>query len=183
MTQRKTPVLLATALLAVALALPASAAVEEGTNDFEIFAGVNFTDTPLDEAATFGISFGRVFTPHVGGEIALTYWEDDSSTLLVDADDIHLDLSVIYYANPDSRGVFKVYGGIGWTNENLDVKGGGSFDEDSFTAHAGIGGRFTVGESEKFFLSVDGKARWYENTSDDRIDFEALFGFGWVWGN
>ena len=38
---------------------------------------------------------------------------------------------------------------------------------------------------ERWYLRLDGKVRWYESdeVGDDRIDFEALFGVGWVFGN
>jgi hypothetical protein len=198
MFQRKTLILLLTTVLTAMLAVPASAAVEEGSNSFEIYAGVYFPDgSTFDEAATYGLRFGRAFTSRWGGEISAGYYEDDavtgagtvaSPTLDNDLDIINIDLDVVFFANPDSSAVFTVYGGIGWANtdwKQTDVvaKTSTSADSDSFTVNAGIGGRFYLGAEERVFLRIDGRARYFEDRDDDEIDFEATFGVGWVWGN
>ena len=191
MFQRKTLILLLTTLLTATLAVPASAAVEEGSNSFEVYAGIYFPDGSMfDENATYGLRLGRAFTSRWGGEISGGYYNDDMNVGVInnDIDIINIDLDVVFFANPDSKGVFTVFGGIGWANTDLTVtdKGLGtsaSFDSDSFTVNAGIGGRFYLGADEQIYLRFDAKARYYEDRATDEVDLEATFGVGWVWGN
>ena len=190
MFQRKTLSLLLTTLLTAVLVAPASAAVEEGTSQFEIFAGVYFPDGSIfDENPTYGLRFGHVFSPRVGFEIQGSYYGDDEDLVLtnVDIDLINVDLDVVFFANPDSRAVFTVFGGLGWSNTDITVtdlttKARFSDDSDSLTVNAGIGGRFFVGSGERVYLRLDGRARWFEDRDDDEVDFEATFGVGWVFG-
>lgn len=190
MFQRKTLILLLTTLLAASVAAPASAAVEEGTNSFEIYAGIYFPDGSLfDENATYGLRFGRAFTANWGGEISGGFYNDDvdTATTNTDIDILNVDFDVLYFANPDSKAVFTVFGGIGWANTDLTTttKLGGavvSADSDSFTANIGIGGRFYLGAEERIYLRLDAKARYFDDRSTDEVDFETTFGVGWVWG-
>ena len=135
MRNGKSLILLALGALLLAAA-PATAAVEPGDTDFEVYAGIYFPDGDVfDDDLTYGIRFGRAVSRHWGMEIDLGYYEDDQTIVATDweLEIFHVDVSAIAHVNPDSRGVFFITAGTfagmslwAYTTKK-DLSGWGSF--------------------------------------------------------
>lgn len=177
-------------------AMPAAADVDAGTGEIEVFAGWLWPDADsgvdLDDL-TYGLRLGYNVTEHFGIMGSLSYWQADDTilggTFDIDVDGVFFDLSFEWIVNPDSRANFIVYGGPGYAAFNSDwhdktglLGGDFSVDDDVFTMHFGLSGRFQV--TDIFYIRPDARVRWSDNDlrSDDSYDYEASIGFGWYLG-
>jgi len=174
----------------------ASADVKSGSGEIEVYAGWLWPDDDpgIDtDDLTYGIRLGYNVTEHFGITGSLGYWEANDSVALLgynrlEADGLFFDLSFEWIINPDSRAAFLLFGGPGYASFNGDlvdktgVLSTASFDDDVFTAHAGVALRAQV--TDRFYLRPDVRVRWNDSDlhSDDAYDWEASLGFGWYLG-
>ncbi|MEM7245191.1 MAG: outer membrane beta-barrel protein [Acidobacteriota bacterium] len=158
----------------------AHADVREYTGELELFGGVLFTDDALldGEGAVYGLRVGYNASDRWGFQAALGLHEDDgfSGKTPFDYEAWNLDLSAVYHVNPEDTAVFTVFGGVGASFIDVDPS---AFEDDTFTAHFGLAGKFAV--SEHAYLRLDARARWLEDS--DHVDLETTFALGFRWGN
>ena len=179
---------LALAALAFAWSPAAQAAITEKTGNLEVFVGWytpedDIPDESLDDV-TYGMRGGFNFTKHFMLQFGAQMFSTDYSTPAgdVDVDQWMFDTSFGWYVNPDSRAVFLVYGGPGWSNTDMDFPVVKDESDSSLSAHVGIGGVISFGH--RFYLRPDARYRWIDgdDNSDSRGDWEATLGFGWALG-
>ena len=179
---------LALAALALAAAPAARAAVTADTGNIEVFVGwyspeEDVAGENLDDA-TYGMRGGFNFTRHFMMQIGAQMFSTDYPTIAgdVEIDQWMADVSFGWYANPDSRAVFLVYGGPGWSSTDMDFPVLKDDSDSSLSAHVGIAG--VIGIGNRFYLRPDARYRWIDGDDggDDRGDWEATLGFGWTLG-
>jgi hypothetical protein len=173
---------------ACAWAPKASAAIPDNSGTIELFAGWYNPEenVPSQDLAdwTYGVRGGINFTPHFLFQGGVQRFTTDYDTLVgtVDIEQWMADLSFGWLVNPDNKATFLVYGGPGYAWTNTDFPTIKDADDNSFSAHVGVGGIIQIGKS--FYLRPDARYRWIDgdNHNDDRGDWEATFGFGWLLG-
>lgn len=205
---------IALALAFAASLAPARAEIVGGSGEIEVFGGWYWPDddsTSLDDL-TYGIRGGINFTPAFGMMLGLGYTEADDSAVVVgvlpgpvlygpgrvDTEQWHADLSLVWNVNPDSNAIFQILGGIGYAERDVTFKVAGvkpfsTQNNESFTAHFGLAGRFQV--TDTFYIRPEARLRWFDQdplevkdglggkTKDqDRLDYEATIAFGWALG-
>jgi hypothetical protein len=109
----------------------------------------------------------------------------------IETDIILLDLSGGYvFGKPDRVFRFSVLGGIGgaWLSSDGELTDTATMttiefediEEDSFTAHAGIGPIIRL--HKKVFLRLLSRFRWFEAREEDEVDREITLGIGFPLG-
>jgi hypothetical protein len=186
----------ATVLALTLGAAPASADVDGGTGDFEVYAGWLWPDEPsgvdLDDA-TYGIRLGYNVTEHFGILGSLGYWDASDAVTggIVNENAWFFDVSFEWIVNPDSNTVFVLYGGPGLVSydASFDTKTVGlsdwAWNSDDLTFHAGVTGR--LGNGGRWYVRPDLRVRWIDNDNPLRsgsaqYDYEATVALGWYLG-
>ena len=149
----------------------ASKTIPEGSWAVMAYGGV-YSPGPggVDDEATFGVRAGYALSNQliVSGSLGRVSFDQ------VDADITLLDVNVGYAFRPDKRLSLVVTGGIG----SAFISNGG-FD-DSFTLNVGFGP--AIGITDRLFVRLLNRFRWYENRTDDEIDREITLGIAYRLG-
>ncbi len=124
----------------------------------------------IDDVATFGLRAGYALSKQVLVSGSLGRVDFDK----VDADVTLLDVNVGYAFRPDKRFSFVVTGGIGSA-----FISDGPFD-DSFTLNVGFGP--AIGITDRLFVRLLNRFRWYENRVDNETDREITLGIAYRLG-
>ena len=188
----------ALALSAVLVAAPAARAeVSADSGNVEVFVGWLWpedVDGPdVDDDWTYGIRGGYNFTKHFGLEVGVQGFNSDIDMPApfndFDADGIFADLTFVWMVNPDDRAVFQVFGGpgFGWWSYDDNVSATKDDDDDTWTAHFGVGGKISC--TKRFYLRPEARVRWFDDDEDPsgadgdgHTDLETSIGFGWYLG-
>jgi len=193
---RWAPVALAFALV---FAPKANAEITGDSGKFEIYTGWYFPD-PVDVSDNSGwddftaaLRGGYNFNQHFGMGFAVQAFMTDQD---MGADDIDteywlVDVSFAWYANPEDKAVFTVFGGPGYAMRDWewDIAKANDFDEDGFAGHFGIAGEIQC--TEHFYIRPEAMLRWipgngdtpYGNDIEDSTDWQVGVGWGWYIGN
>ncbi len=166
----------------------AQAAVSADTGSLEIFAGWYSPDADVPgeslDDVTYGMRGGYNFTKHFMLQFGGQYFNTDYKTIpgTVDIDIWMFDISMGWMVNPDSRGVFHLYGGPGWSSVDVSIPAAKDESESGLSVHVGVG--VQIAATDRFYIRPDARYRWVDGDegSDDRNDWEATLGFGWYLG-
>ena len=96
-----------------------------------------------------------------------------------------LDVSFIGQITPARRWVTTFDGGVGYANVSADVSVTDppfntvlrGVRDNSFTLHAGVGGKLDL--TEVLYLRLTGRVKWYESRDRNPYDGEIAAGVGW----
>ena len=172
----------------------ADASVDEDSWELEFYVGSYEPDVSfVDDDTTYGVRFASNITERFNFGVSLGRVDGDDSFTDVGAPpasgDVNYDallLDVMFGAQfwPDNRVTGIVYGGFGWAFVDLDVdaviedtviKISGA-ENDSFLLNLGLGAKIDLGD--RLYLRIDGKARRFDDRSDDKVDLEYTVGLG-----
>lgn len=197
----------ATALAAVGALLlnaaPATAQVQAGTQEVDVYAGQLFGDdltdtsisgrTPeLDDDLAYGVRYGYSLTDSWGLELSLGHSPSSITGLAgsdIDFDLTTLDADAVWHINPGGRFVPYALAGVGYAAANLDSPIQGlangqrvTIDDDSgFSLNAGVGAKYFVTDS--VLLRLEARYRYLDGVVDNFDDslntFETTLGVGW----
>ncbi len=187
------PGLVIMALMLVAVP-SAQASVEEDAWEIEVYVGTYEPDVSfVDDDTTFGIRFGSNITERFNFGVSVGIVDSEESFTNVGSppasgdvnyDAILLDVTfgVQFWTESPVTGI--VYGGFGWGDVDLDVDAVIEDDvirisgaaKDSFLINLGLGAKIDLGD--RFYLRIDGKARRFDDRSDDELDLEYTVGLG-----
>jgi len=184
-------------------AAPASAQVQEGTQEVNVYGGELFGDRltdrevsaskpELDDDVTYGLRYAYNFTNSFGIEAQLGHTASSATKLAgrdIDLDLTTLDLDAVWNFETGTRLVPYVLGGVGYATANLDAPITGTVngqpvsldDDDGFTLNAGVGARYFV--TDKLSLRLEARYRYVDAVLDDLDDslntFETTLGVSW----
>ena len=184
-------------------AAPASAQVQEGTQEVNVYGGELFGDRftdreisgskpELDDDVTYGVRYSYNFTNSFGLEAQLGHTQSSATKLAggdIDLDLTTLDLDAVWNFDTGTKLVPYVLGGVGYASANLDAPITGTVggqavrldDDDGFTLNAGVGARYFV--SDKVSLRLEARYRYVDAVVDDLDDslntFETTLGVSW----
>jgi outer membrane beta-barrel protein len=192
------------AIAALAIqAAPASAQVQAGTHEVDIYGGELFGDkltdreisgtTPeLDDDVTYGLRYGYNFTNSLGIEVSLGNTASSATKLAgqdIDLDLTTLDVDAVWNFDTSSKFVPYVLAGAGYAKANLDRPITGTVngqpvsldDDEGFTLNAGVGAKYFV--SDNVLVRLEARYR-YVDTALDNLDeslntVETTLGVGW----
>jgi hypothetical protein len=116
-------------------------------------------------------------------------YEEGDFCVEIDADFTLADVSLVYIFKPEKKLSLGIGGGIGWAFASADVEVSGpsgsytlqGLEDDSFTAHAILGPVLKL--SDRVFLRLATRFRWFEGREDDEVDREITLGVGFVLGS
>lgn len=192
------------AIAALAIqAAPASAQVQAGTQEVDVYGGELFGDTltdeqvsgakpELDDDITYGLRYGYNLTNSFALEASLGNAASSVTKLAgqdIDLDLTTLDLDAVWHFDTGSKLVPYVLAGAGYATTNLDRPITGtvngqpvSLDEDEgFTLNAGVGAKYFV--SDNVLLRLEARYRYVDAVLDDLDDslntVETSLGIGW----
>jgi outer membrane beta-barrel protein len=198
----KTAGLSAIAVLAMQAA-PASAQMQEGTQEVDVYGGELFGDkltdreisgtTPeLDDDITYGLRYGYNFTNSLGIEVSLGNTASSATKLAgqdIDLDLTTFDLDAVWNFDTNSKFAPYVLAGAGYAKANLDRPITGTVngqpvsldDDEGFTLNAGVGAKYFV--TDNVLLRLEARYR-YVDTALDNLDeslntVETTLGVGW----
>jgi len=201
-TEWKLAGLSAIAALAIQAA-PASAQVQEGTQEITLYGGELFGDkltdreisgtTPeLDDDITYGLRYGYNFTNSLGVEVSLGNTASSATKLAgqdIDLDLTTLDVDAVWNFDTSSKLVPYVLAGAGYAKANLDRPITGTVngqpvsldDDEGFTLNAGVGAKYFV--ADNVLLRLEARYR-YVDTALDNLDeslntVETTLGVAW----
>jgi hypothetical protein len=186
--------------LAVLFAPKAKAEITEDSGKFEIFTGWYFPDSATTnnnenwDDWTAGLRGGYNFTQHFGMDFGVQGYRTSQD---VGADNLDIeywlvDVSFAWYANPEDKAVFTLFGGPGYASRdwNWDVANAKDFDQDGISAHVGIAGEIQC--TDHFYIRPEALVRWIPGQNDvnnlgtdleDATDWQVGIGWGWYIGN
>jgi outer membrane beta-barrel protein len=192
------------AIAALAIqAAPASAQVQAGTQEVDVYGGELFDDTltdeqvsgakpELDDDITYGLRYGYNLTNSFALEASLGNAASSVTKLAgqdIDLDLTTLDLDAVWHFDTGLKLVPYVLAGAGYATTNLDRPITGtvngqpvSLDEDEgFTLNAGVGAKYFV--SDNVLLRLEARYRYVDAVLDDLDDslntVETTLGIGW----
>jgi outer membrane beta-barrel protein len=192
------------AIAALAIhAAPASAQVQEGTQEVNVYGGELFGDRltdreisaarpELDDDVTYGLRYAYNLTNSFGLEVSLGNTASSATKLAgrdIDLDLTTLDFDAVWNIDTGSKLVPYVLGGVGYAKADLDAPITGtvngqpvSLDDDgSFTVNAGVGARYFV--TDNVSLRLEARYRYVDAVLDDLDDslntFETTLGVSW----
>jgi outer membrane beta-barrel protein len=192
------------AIAALAIqAAPASAQVQERTQEVDVYGGELFGDkltdreisgtTPeLDDDVTYGLRYGYNFTNSLGIEVSLGNTASSATKLAgqdIDLDLTTLDVDAVWNFDTSSKLVPYVLAGAGYAKANLDRPITGTVngqpvsldDDEGFTLNAGVGAKYFV--TDNVLVRLEARYR-YVDTALDNLDeslntVETTLGVGW----
>jgi opacity protein-like surface antigen len=184
-----------TLLAALALAGTVSAdGVEPGQWSLGVYGGWYQPEPSLvDDDFTYGLRLGYMIDEHwaVSGSLGFMNLSGDEleidERLDADIDLTFLDFDVFYAFNPQSRFVFTVGGGFGWSFVDGDIKayddegvflGSASAQDDGLTFNLALGPVIKL--TDNMVLRLMTRFRYFDERDDDEIDRE--FTAALVWG-
>jgi outer membrane beta-barrel protein len=192
------------AIAALAIhAAPASAQVQEGTQELNVYGGELFGDRltdrqisgskpELDDDITYGVRYAYNLTNSFGLEASLGNTASSATKLAggdIDLDLTTLDLDAVWNIDTGSKLVPYVLGGVGYARANLDRPITGTVngqpvrvdDDGGFTVNAGVGARYFV--NDKVSLRLEARYRYVDAVLDDFDEslntFETTLGVSW----
>jgi outer membrane beta-barrel protein len=192
------------AIAALAIqAAPASAQVQAGTQEVDVYGGELFDDTltdeqvsgakpELDDDITYGLRYGYNLTNSFALEASLGNAASSVTKLAgqdIDLDLTTLDLDAVWHFDTGLKLVPYVLAGAGYATTNLDRPITGtvngqpvSLDEDEgFTLNAGVGAKYFV--SDNVLHRLEARYRYVDAVLDDLDDslntVETTLGIGW----
>jgi outer membrane beta-barrel protein len=192
------------AIAALAIhAAPASAQVQEGTQELNVYGGELFGDTltdrevsgtkpELDDDITYGLRYAYNFTNAFGLEVSLGNTASSATKLAgsdIDLDLTTLDLDAVWNFDTGSKLVPYVLAGAGYAQANLDSPITGTVngqpvrldDDEGFTLNAGVGARYFV--TDNVALRLEARYRYVDAVVDDLDDslntVETTLGVSW----
>src|ERR1700741_1380365 len=178
-------------LAALALyAAPASAQVQEGTREVDVYGGFLFgdklTDTAisgsrpeLDDDFAYGVRYAYNVTNAWGLELSLGNAASSVTKLAgqdIDFDLTTVDVDAVWHFNPGSRFVPYVLGGAGYASTNLDRPIVGTVngqpvsidDDEGFTLNAGVGAKYFV--TDRLLIRLEARYRYVDAAVDSHDD-------------
>jgi outer membrane beta-barrel protein len=184
-------------------AAPASAQVQEGTQEVDIYGGELFGDkltdravsgtTPeLDDDVTYGLRYAYNVTNSFGIEASLGNAASSATKLAgpdIDLDLTTLDLDAVWNIDTGSKLVPYVLAGAGYAKANLDRPITGTVngqavsldDDEGFTLNAGVGAKYFVTDNVQ--VRLEARYRYVDavldNLDDSLNTFETTLGVGW----
>ena len=182
---------------------PASAQVQAGTQEVNVYGGELFGDRltdreisaskpELDDDVTYGVRYAYNLTNSFGLEVSLGNTASSATKLAgqdIDLDLTTLDFDAVWNIDTGSRLVPYVLGGVGYARADLDAPITGtvngqpvSLDDDGgFTLNAGVGARYFV--TDNVALRLEARYRYVDKVLDDLDDslntFETTLGVSW----
>jgi outer membrane beta-barrel protein len=192
------------AIAALAIhAAPASAQVQEGTQEVNVYGGELFGDRltdreisaarpELDDDVTYGLRYAYNLTNSFGLEVSLGNTASSATKLAgqdIDLDLTTLDFDAVWNIDTGSKLVPYVLGGVGYAKADLDAPITGTVngqpvgldDDGSFTVNAGVGARYFV--TDNVSLRLEARYRYVDAVLDDLDDslntFETTLGVSW----
>jgi outer membrane beta-barrel protein len=184
-------------------AAPASAQVQDRTQEVHVYGGELFGDTltdtaitgrkpELDDDVTYGIRYAYNFTD--AWALELSAGNTSSTVTKLAGNDIDVDLSTIdvdavWHFLPGSRFSPYLVGGAGYARADLDNPIVGTAngqavrvdDDGGFTANAGIGAKYFV--NNRFMIRLEARYRYVDKVLDRFDDslstVETTLGVGW----
>jgi outer membrane beta-barrel protein len=184
-------------------AAPASAQVQEGTQEVNVYGGELFGDRltdreisaskpELDDDVTYGLRYAYNLTNSFGIEAQLGHTASAATKLAggdIDLDLTTLDLDAVWNFDTGSKLVPYVLGGVGYAKASLDSPITGTVngqpvrldDDDGFTLNAGVGARYFV--TDNVSLRLEARYRYVDavldNLDDSLNTFETTLGVSW----
>jgi len=186
------------AVFALMGASNAMAAGPQAGQWYGVIFGGDYDPAPdeLDNHGMGGFRFGYVVTPSfmVGGSLGLLSIDNDfdlsgGTTGNVEADFTFFDVNATYALfKPDRRFRLALTGGLGFASVSADVTVSGQgvtivapdLTENSFTLNAGMGPVIRI--TDRTFVRLLNRFRWYEKREEDNVDRELTLGFGFLFG-
>jgi len=192
------------AIAALAIhAAPASAQVQEGTQELNVYGGELFGDkltdrdisgtTPeLDDDITYGLRYGYNFTNSFGIEASLGNAASSATKLAgqdIDLDLTTLDFDAVWHFDTGSKLVPYVLAGAGYAKANLDRPITGTVngqpvsldDDEGFTLNAGVGAKYFV--TDNVLVRLEARYRYVDavldNLDESLNTVETTLGVGW----
>lgn len=192
------------AIAALAIqAAPASAQVQAGTQEVDVYGGELFGDTitdrevsgakpELDDDITYGVRYGYNFTNSFALEASLGNATSSVTKLAgpdIDLDLTTLDLDAVWNFDTGSKLVPYVLAGAGYAKADLDRPITGTVngqpvsldDDEGFTLNAGVGAKYFV--SDNVLLRLEARYRYVDAVLDDLDDslntVETTLGVAW----
>ena len=194
----------ALAIAAAAMTATAQAGTTAKSGNVEFLAGWYWpeNETPVadpDAGFTYGLRLGYNFTDRFGLQVGFQGLDTNYDlvaplTGAADISSLMTDVSMIWHANPDSRAVFHVFGGPGYSWTSIEVPTVAlpdlEDDDDVFTMHLGLGA--SIYATDNFYIRPDIAGRWFMEDEDNAVgagtdsdshtDWQFTLGFGWQWG-
>jgi len=183
----------ATLVLAALVAPRAQAEITEDSGKFEIFTGWYFPDdmgtSENFDDLTVGLRGGYHFTQHFGMMFGVQAFQTDVE---IGADELDVenwlvDVSFAWFANPEDKAVFTLFGGPGFVSRDFDFKIASALDNetDGISVHVGLGGEIQC--TEHFYIRPEALVRWIDGDDgtgiDDATDWQVGLAWGWYIGN
>jgi outer membrane beta-barrel protein len=192
------------AIAALAIhAAPASAQVQAGTQEVDVYGGELFGDTltdreisgttpELDDGITYGVRYAYNLTNSLGLEASLGNAASSATKLAgqdIDLDLTTLDLDAVWNFDTGSKLVPYVLAGAGYAKANLDRPITGTVngqpvsldDDEGFTLNAGVGAKYFV--TDNVLVRLEARYRYVDAVLDDLDDslntVETTLGIGW----
>jgi outer membrane protein with beta-barrel domain len=156
-------------------------AAHAASGSLEFYGGIyEPSGDALDSENTYGLRGAVGLSDRFALEASAGYFKSEVDT--VDINLTLLDLSLKTYLNPAGKAKFFLFAGPGWAFVSVNLNGHhlDFLDDDSFTAHAGVGAEIPLGEH--VYLRPEGRGRWFENGNDD-LDYEVTLAVGFHLGN
>ena len=192
------------AIAALAIhAAPASAQVQESTQEVDVYGGELFGDKltdrtisgtrpELDDDITYGIRYGYNFTNSFGLEVALGNAASSATKLAgqdIDLDLTTLDFDAVWHFETGTKLVPYVLAGAGYAKADLDRPITGTVngqpvsldDDEGFTLNAGVGAKYFV--TDNVLVRLEARYRYVDKVVDNLDDslstVETTLGVGW----
>jgi len=182
---------------------PASAQVQEGSQEVDVYGGELFGDKltdraisgtrpELDDDITYGIRYGYNFTNSFGLEVALGNAASSATKLAgqdIDLDLTTLDFDAVWHFETGTKLVPYVLAGAGYAKSNLDRPITGTVngqpvsldDDEGFTLNAGVGAKYFV--ADNVLIRLEARYRYVDKVLDNFDDslstVETTLGVGW----
>ena len=168
------------------LAAGPAAAAEMRTFELGVFGGFYFADDDagVDDDVVFGARLGYSFTPIHEMELVVDRVNTTfDSPSFGELDEEFTSVSLRWVFNfPVPSGRFVPYGavGLGNMNDEVDLPGGGTSEDDDtlFT----MGGGFRSFFGDNMALRVEGRLKGFETFEVDQDNFEITVGLTWALG-
>jgi outer membrane beta-barrel protein len=184
-------------------AAPASAQVQERTQEVHVYGGELFGDTltdtaisgrkpELDDDVTYGVRYAYNFTDAWALELSAGNTASAATKLAGNDIDLNLatlDVDAVWHFLPGSRFSPYLVGGAGYARADLDNPIVGTVngqavrvdDDGGFTANAGIGAKYFV--NNRFMIRLEARYRYLDKVLDNLDNslstVETTLGVGW----